>query len=255
MKKNHLYQFQVHNPYDGCWWCWAYAYVPEDGRVHFLKFDAERKWTHKLREYTERSRDGSYGISFNTERACKRDLLESLRTKKDLFIYDLANHKQTQDFIKNTHEHDVVGIAKRLLDTHGIELSTECSTCGLVHPLATFQSTGYHGDGGIGVVLTDFICEECYCLGLCSACGEYSENTRYFESEGEAYCEYCRPNTCKICGAEGADLQTNEDGVCPDCVSSPEYLAYLERVSLFHAERKYQTYFPDCNQIISPSIS
>ena len=230
--KREIHQFQVNSPYDGCLWEWCYVYREGDN-IHFLKHDTAKKWSSNLDDFKEKSYTGSFGWSFNCEKACKRDYKLARETGEDFYKYDIDNSESMDDMIKSCIEHDIVHISKVLYEHYNIEIYTKCSKCEESLPIHTFISTGYHGNGGVGVILTDFICEDCYCMGLCDDCGEYSDNTKQ-SNDGRYLCEFCRK--CQMCGG---DNNLNEYDVCEDCQESPEYKTALEKYKNEMAMFKY----------------
>ncbi|NMC87007.1 MAG: hypothetical protein GYA69_00970 [Candidatus Moranbacteria bacterium] len=155
--------------YDGCIWEWNYFFIDGDGQFNNI-FSS-----------------GHNGIKEESQ-------LEDFDfDDKNVYIYDLTDKKQADEFIKETNEQDVVRISKILYDDFDINLIGTCEECGTEFALYDAHHSGYTGNGGIGIINTGIVCSDCYYTGTCVECEEYvtPKEITYLENEDKSLCEYC----------------------------------------------------------------
>ena len=220
MEKLIIEQCKVYAPYDGCHWERAFRLIHDTGEKVLLY---NKDFIEKNKDYFKRS---------------FREALE-----KDRYTYDLNTEAGRKEFISENNIMSLVNIAKQIQDT--IELTDKCPMCGQVSFIGEWVSTGYHGDGGIGIIQTDYVCTECYALHTCNKCGEYSK-LYYNEKTDEDLCVYCMPK----CPCDNEYNENFKEGYCEECWDKPEFIQtrknYEQALKLYKDELKYQMYlFPD----------
>jgi predicted RNA-binding Zn-ribbon protein involved in translation (DUF1610 family) len=175
--RNILVQYQG-GGYDGCHWEWNFFFFDGRGKFHNL-FSS-----------------GNYGIK------TKEEALKVIKEKKNAFFssfykYNLTNKKHIKEFMKENAEMNIIEIGGAVNDITAKNTNKfmfECPDCGHKIVLSKKEhnqypqviSTGYRGNGGVGLVFTNHICEDCYCNGLCADCGEYDT-----ELNQNGLCGYC----------------------------------------------------------------
>ena len=145
--KNRLVQYKG-GGYDGCHWEWNAFLFDADGKFHNI------------------ATSGRNGV---------KDLSEAIETLNNdsPYIYKL-NDSGIKEFVTECNEAFVKYISKAVNQAYGSDIiMIECQSCGDMTDPDYMFSTGYHGNGGIGIVETDFVCGDCYCSNSCGHCGEY----------------------------------------------------------------------------------
>jgi len=230
MERGHIYQTKIYAPYDGCHWTWEYCYY--DGKKHYLHFGEQAKT--------------------NTFLASKlKDAFDFKTVPAGVYDTDLNTAEGRKELVTEVNAMHLSAIAKWIHDNTEFTLTATCPECGAECEVHEMHSTGYRGDGGVGIELLGYICSDCYASGVCDDCGEYDPSTRYIESEDKVCCEHCKPVSCAMCGK---DMGDSENEVCSDCEDTPEYTAHLLKIELYLAMKRYQLFFPDCEQITAPVL-
>lgn len=162
--------------YDGCHWEWNYFLFDAKGKFHNLASTGRR------------------GIK--TQEEAISILADD---KNPPFTYRLTVKKDLQEFQSKCAESHVLGVSKKVNEIYKSDVMYfECDECSnKIYPQnddceTSMYHTGYHGDGGIGVVMEGKLCSDCYSInacGFCGFCGEYDENPE-FNDDGK--CRYCR---------------------------------------------------------------
>jgi len=245
MRKNVIYQFKVYHPYDGCYWCWAYVYVDKKSIVHFLKFTDSNSWKESIYDYSYTRSD------WNTEKVCKDGFIDSLQSKEHLYCYSLNSKKDIKEMITACNENDIIDVLSDMYVLFEIDIKLPCKQCGYNTSAGELHATSYHGDGGIGIEYTDYICEDCYSTNTCEECNTYDEN---LDSNG--LCEDCSEVKCIICG--GISSTCNDHSICEDCIKDEDYIkspkAYTEKYNRYIEDKNSQVFFDDMDSIKAPEF-
>lgn len=133
----------------------------------------------------------------------KENAIEYLNNDKnngdDYDIIDLDN----QDEIDNLCEHHSLNLIWDLVqwfnENEGeSKFWIECKECNKKsYDPEEIKYEDYHGNGGIGIEIDNFICHECRSMNSCPNCHEYFsgnelKNYGYYRNENdEIFCEYC----------------------------------------------------------------
>ncbi len=166
--RNCLVQYQG-GGYDGCIWEWNYSFIDGDGQFNNI-FSS-----------------GHNGIKEESQ-------LEDFDfDDKHVYIYDLTDKKQADEFVKESNADNVLMVARVLYDDFDFNLIGTCEECGTEFALYDAHHSGYKGDSGIGVINTGVVCSDCYYSGICEECNEYvgQDDITYLEDEEKALCEDC----------------------------------------------------------------
>lgn len=203
--KNKLYLVAYQGGgYDGCIWEWNYALL-------------------KNKEYISLHHSGYAGCKTMEE---FEDMFEPINIKRgygfgkhgegsphnaDYYVYPLEPTEDTvtttnyngdviqkafiydcPDFVDNHNPMHVVSVGTKLQE-HGVYIHTKCPMCknDVILDDESWQSTPYTGDGGIGIILKDYICNDCYSHNTCGYCGEFIDPSRDDERLWEDGCIYC----------------------------------------------------------------
>jgi len=136
--KNVLVQYKG-GGYDGCFWEWNYCYFSKDGKFHDIHSSGSSgcDTKEKMENYIKDSEDSNY------------------------FIIHVNNKKELSEFVKDSNEGQVIGVAKWLSEKFDIEIDGECSVCKNVFPLSTATPDGLQGCGGIETEYTKMVCCNC----------------------------------------------------------------------------------------------
>lgn len=170
--KNTLWQYHG-GGYDGCIWEWNFFIIDSEGKFKSL--------------YAS----GRDGIT-NRDLDSPTELVEWLNeftNESHVYHYDLDSRKDCTEFITENNEQNVFNTFTQLekITTEYTKWYIECSKCGISHDPDDYIATEYHGDGGIGVINTGYICTDCYSAGSCMHCGEYQGE----DELNSGYCSDC----------------------------------------------------------------
>ena len=162
--------------YDGCFWEWNFCYIDEYGKLLTIWASGVDgcKTIEDMDKYIIKNKAGTnYHFIGNISYFASGDMEDD----------------PLKEFLDKMNDGHAIAICEWFAKEFGWEFHMDCSKCKKEHPGREFQTTSYHGDGGIGVIYTDKICEECYLTGCCSYCGEFV-GAELLKSE-EGYCEDC----------------------------------------------------------------
>jgi len=153
--------------YDGCYWEWNYFYFDSKGVFHNLLST------------------GYKGMKDETQ--SREYLLE-----EEGYTYQLDKQEDLDEFIMEAPESHAIAVGKLINEIENEQLiSPKCSECSNERGPEDLYYTGYHGNGGIGVVLTDYVCSDCYCSGLCDNCDYVGSDNLIFSDKDEVLCKHC----------------------------------------------------------------
>jgi len=163
--------------YDGCMWEW-----------NICTWNKEGKWTNIF---------SSGSMGFRNEKQALEFIKESHDDPYDLI--DLDDQKQI-DFVCDNYSLNVVaGLMKWFDENENYQpFYIVCRECKRkIFDPDNIEMIDYHGDGGIGIEVDSFICNECRSCGTCDICGYYyGGNYEFFENEhGELLCKNCREDS------------------------------------------------------------
>lgn len=98
--------------------------------------------------------------------------LRDLRGKKETTVYDVTNSEHCKELVKEWNIQLVLGIWDFLCDNqHENNIIIRCPSCNQqLEDRDDFRMTGYEGDGGVGITVTDWKCQSCYALSHCQHC-------------------------------------------------------------------------------------
>lgn len=169
--KNVLMQYQG-GGYDGCIWEWNFCYFDKNGEFHdiFSSGYAGCETKEQAENYLETAKD---------------------RYNK-VFLYKLSKPAEVEEFVTESNEGHVIGVAKWLYDNFQIEIKAACSCCKEKSAAHNFYPEGITGAGGIAFKYTEMICEDCLSMYTCSHCGEFfGADHNFVEIDGCDACGYC----------------------------------------------------------------
>jgi len=137
MLKNTLVQYQG-GGYDGCFWEWNFYWLDANGKFHDI-FSSGYKGIRSDEDVEDSDDFGKYE-------------------------YNFEDQKDIDDFVSSNNEQNIVMVGKWLEEKfpeYSSKIIVECDSCGEHFPADTASHSGYHGNGGIGIVYTGFICPNC----------------------------------------------------------------------------------------------
>lgn len=156
--------------YDGCIWEWNFAYYHLDGKFHDI-FSS-----------------GSMGCKTDADMQAHIAAAHRKGNLEDVYVYDLCNEQEVEEFTTETNEGLVIAVAKELHKL-GVDILATCDACGKKHLAYTMIPEKPREAGGVRIKYTSMVCEDCHSAYSCSYCGEYYGKEYHFDEEG--YCEYC----------------------------------------------------------------
>ena len=160
--KNKLIQYKG-GGYDGCHWEWNWFLFDSEGSFHNL------------------ASTGCMGV---------KDLAEAIETLNGdgHYVYKL-NKAGIEAFVTECNDMCVNHVSKMINKAYGEDLiSIKCPICEQKTDPEYMVSTGYSGNGGVGIVELDYVCGDCHCSGSCGHCGDY-HGTDYNPDDGWATLE------------------------------------------------------------------
>ena len=135
--KNTLVQYKG-GGYDGCFWEWNYAFFDHNGEFHSI-FASGRNGCETLEKFNRRSTRGDYQ-------------------------YRLDRPDDCEQFVHETNASHVVMVAAWLAE-HIPDMfraiQVNCEVCCEQFEASRAHHSGFHGNGGIGVVMTGYVCPSC----------------------------------------------------------------------------------------------
>ena len=241
-KKGMLYRVEVTGPYDGCMYEPTYGYCFEDGQVDFIAYGDPAKWSYRMRAAV--------------------DVAWANFDKNLTGTFDLNDNGAEQLFAQNPQH--AVGMAKMIAKNHDLILEVKCPDCGLDLPLMDFEAdpNAYHGDGGVGIIMTSYVCSTCLWDGTCEECHSYVGTSDITDVDGRKICTECRIPNCLCCKGPCDDNdESRESSICDFCRESDDgaiaYLAALEQhkkeLAIFEHDKELQVSFPGCEEIKPPA--
>lgn len=90
----------------------------------------------------------------------------------------------------------------RFAEDHNLPFTWECAYCGETKEPPLDHGGDYGGNGGIGIVVYSWLCEECYCMLSCGYCGQLNVP----DDNGDSWWSYDEGLT-----------RLHKMGVCPAC--------------------------------------
>lgn len=165
--KNLLVQYQG-GGYEGCFWEWNYFLFDHEGKFHVI------------------AASGYKGITTRSA------ALAFLKAGKESYSYRLTNKKELHAFQRENNPTHVAEVVAKVNDIYPKNVMYwVCDECGCrVIDNEVFYS-GYHGDGGIGVVGEGKFCADCYCMHTCNDCGEFQSEPMITDGCNYDLCESC----------------------------------------------------------------
>lgn len=102
----------------------------------------------------------------------KSEAIEMLNNDSP-YVYKL-NAAGIKEFVTECAEMSVTQVSQMINEIYKCEkIRMECPECSTMIAPDYMYSTGYKGDGGVGIVELDYVCGDCHCSGSCGHCGEY----------------------------------------------------------------------------------
>ncbi len=189
--------------YDGCFWEWNYAYFDDGGKFHDIY---------------------SSGCDGLPEEQQVLDMLKHRNNDDNPELFNL-NIQADRDRLNEINASTVAQISRWLEEHLGKELLVRCDACKEYVDVLEIQLTDLRDEGGISSSHHGKVCNDCYCIKVCSGCGEYTPGELQGIDEHGCYCEWCYPEkmaeiapTCKFCdGNEYKDELKLTDGICENC--------------------------------------
>lgn len=127
--------------YEGCFWEYNYAFLDAHGSFHCLLAT------------------GRKGLKTAEELAAH---LAEERGYDTVYTYQMDQPKQAREFVKETNDPGVLLVAEWLhRNWPELDLVDDCTACCKPFPLWSAVHDSYHGNGGIGIVLTGRVCADC----------------------------------------------------------------------------------------------
>ena len=198
MKNKVLLYVEYGNPGDGCIWRWSIALWDDNG-----DYKDVNHWGSGNLETEEQALKymADYNINIKGPKLQAMVLVgttfchdKSLQHNTECIFFDVTSEitcNKVKRFFDEPMQHAILEALSQDIDITS-EFYMKCSCGEYCHDAEYMYPTGYHGDGGIGVIYTDYVCEECYHSGCCHGCGEfYGEAQLYRQAECYPACEYC----------------------------------------------------------------
>ncbi len=185
------------SPGDGCHWRWSICGWDEAGQEGNGDFYDLNRWGSKGLLCEDDALD--YIKNNNFKGRNKLEIRDhdgypcSIEDNAECILFDPTSERICNKIKKHFSEEMAYHILAALVEGDiESEFYMKCK-CGeyMTHP-EEMHSTSYHGDGGIGVICTNYVCSECYCNYSCSYCGEYcGEGELYHQLESGSVGECC----------------------------------------------------------------
>lgn len=154
----------------------AFNSMFEDPRVKELtKKDGER-YAEFCKNRDEYRIELEHRLDFNFMEAMKRDFEDE--RPQEIGLMDSENAKETCRLFCDKYSRNV-GFFAHVMDklaNMGYETWFTCTDCGKQFQAYEYKcnmdNNAYHGDGGIGVIMTRILCDDCMDEVRCGACGD-----------------------------------------------------------------------------------
>ncbi len=155
--------------YDGCFWEYNYFYMDPDEQFVDI-YSSGYNGCETLEAFRSRCQDGLKVSTFYLDTPFDWQILSEIRC---LYM--------------------VRALAEKLEELTGEEIQAECPYCGNDTYLGDIEIVGEKGNGGIGVIGTDWACQDCYTCNTCAECGWFvNPNDDQVEPlDPEGHCQYC----------------------------------------------------------------
>ena len=176
--------------HDGCFWEWNFALLV-DGVFHDVLGSGRNAIKNKA------------------------ELLDYIKKGVSVYTYNLNKKADILEFTKETNETtqgNVIAEVNRVLNCD--IMFFDCTYCknhifarndrphDADYPQFFHDDQAYHGNGGIGIVFTTILCEDCYC-NTCENCNSiFSPDDETFTIENKngyesRVCQYCKEQSEK----------------------------------------------------------
>ena len=144
--------------YDGCIWEWNYFFIDKAGKFYDIHSS------------------GSGGITTKQAAMLLIDNLGNSFSNK-VFIYPLDNEEELKTFATESACPNIRGVVKWFNDHNDpdAEPFAICSECGSkLTDADDIHLIDIHGCGGLASTADNIVCSDCYFIGICDNCQEYS---------------------------------------------------------------------------------
>ncbi len=185
------------SPGDGCHWRWSICGWNEAGQEGNGDFYDLNSWGSKGLLCEDQALD--YIKDNNFKGKNKLEVRDSdgypcdIKDSAECILFDPTSERICNKIKKYFREEMSYHILDALYEGDiESKFYMECK-CGehMIYP-EEMHSTSYHGDGGIGIISTNYVCSECYCNYSCSYCGEYcGDGELYHQLENGSVGECC----------------------------------------------------------------
>jgi len=171
--------------YDGCIWEWNFFLLGDNG------------------EFADVASSGYKGITDPVE---ARRVAANASDERGVYVYDLRDNASILEFARENNPTNIGRVCARVNKILGRnKMFYVCSYCGeRVYPWegsatgALYDENAYHGDGGIGIVFTTVLCEDCFCDrcercdGIIDPAEEGGEKLSFTDADGNRICRWCQ---------------------------------------------------------------
>ena len=173
-KEPAILEWKTRRPFNGCWWQWSYAFV--NGGF--------------LSPIVITEQDMEFADSVIDDIIC---LLKQTTKFDTLSVYDVDD-----DLWKDIPDGFIPAFWE-FLDELDIPFTWNCDGCGLTTNKPEGMSS-YTGNGGIGIEVTGWYCDECHASIQCSSCGVLNDpqqpwwgyDDELIRLYNKGYCPQCK---------------------------------------------------------------
>ena len=170
--------------YDGCFWEPNYAF-----------YNAHRKFYDLLSS-------GSYAA--HTE----EQLLERVTDQYGFCDVFPIYHRQGQlKLATDLNASHLLAVAEKMREKYDADLIFKCKACGKIKECVEGIGDDHEGQGGICILATSIICDDCNYERTCPVCGEHFDTPAEAEYDKEGRCKVCRERDYEdVIAVEGEHL-------------------------------------------------
>ncbi len=170
--KAQVVMFKHHSPYNGCFWQWQHVVILDD-EVHPVTWATDKDY-HMLPESLDDLKNAGYVSDITVD------------NWQEEYQY---HENYTPAFFEFAEEHE-------------LSFKWECQGCGLTHERPLDHGGNYGGNGGIGITVYGWYCEDCYSRLTCSYCGELNDPENAWWDYNDDLVKKYNEGVCPSCGQE-----------------------------------------------------
>lgn len=159
--------------YDGCHWEWNFFYFDSNGKFHDIFSSGHSGLDNEkdARAYMKTTKRKS-GYSWRVN---------------EYYKYNLAVKSHRDKFQDESAESLVLDVGVALDKIEGkVMVRMHCGCCEDDIDIDSSHTdypimihTGERGNGGIGIITSDYVCTDCFCNNSCGHCGEFMTDNDY----------------------------------------------------------------------------